>query len=508
MEAWSIRNYRRPYLRADRIRRRGATVSISCNGSSLEITCQTQQEAAQTAEVLRCLCEPGASAWDEVLSTASSPDGSWQHLLSQLDDLQFVGDDMGKVDLRALERQSAIATAIAGESRGIVHAAGTSAHRKQLLTLLSELLATAEALIRGASSEGAALSSNADGRGLPLHGDNIFVAIVRCQLHHFAQSSPASLHTARQLFATALEQLRPDAKRTARAPVPGLGPVSWGLHDQQGVVTHLVSVASSCRAALAPGARRRVAAVPVPESPCSGSAFALLAEEVVKDTLLKLGPSRFLQSARRIKDSHHPLIRGTYVEQYHVTRRFVEIVTPLLAMRLAPGLRALMFRYFFEEYGHEKFEREACLALGISEEELDASTPLPLTTAFVDVLTLLGCRDPLGFMVAVTATEGLHGQDFKISDLLTVPDELKRATGRHDSLNAELNHASIPRLALSQVDLVTPDSQARALNHLVFVLELNHLCWDSLYETHTRQADVSRGSARARMRAPTLEVPP
>jgi len=505
MEAWHIRNYRKPYLRVDRITRRGATVSISRKGSSIEVACQNQQEAAQAAKVLRCLRQPDSSVWLEVLGAASSVDSSWQHLLSQLDDLQFVGDELGKIDIPAFEQQSAIAKTIAVESKIIVDKARTSLHRQQLATLLSELLAITDALIHGAGRES---SSNADGRALPLLGGDIFVDILRCQLHHFAQSSPASLYATRLLFGAALERLELDAMRTDREAVLGMGPVSWGLHDQQGVVMHLVSVASSCRAAFKPGTKPRVMSVPVPESPCSGSAFALLAEEVVKDTLLKLGASRYLQMARWIKDSHHPLIRGTYVEQYHVTRRFVEIVTPLLSMRLAPGLRALMFRYFFEEYGHEKFERDACLALGISEEALEASTPLPLTTAFVDILTLLSGKDPLGFMAAVSATEGLHGQDFKISDLLPLPDELRRATSRHDSLNAELNHASIPRLALTQVDMVTADSQVRALNHLVFILELNHLCWDSLCETHARQEAMWTVSSRARVRSQTLKVPP
>lgn len=507
MEAWTFLNYRRPYLRIDQIRQNGGTITLAQGCHTLSIKCNTIQDAAQTAVRLRALKHPESAEWRKIKGGAAEADAAWQELLSQLDDHRFVGDSIADLASERQQHDLDVAAIIELESQRIVDAADTPAKRRAMRVLLARLI---DECATGAVAEEAP-PRDADGHALPIDDNNFFVAVLRCQLTHFRRSSPASLQAALALWQSAHRRLA-TRKRPAYPLASDLIARSPGLFDTDGIAAHIASAAYSCRAALDPTAKRLVTAPVIGNAACTGSTFALLAEELVLDTLKRLGASRYERAAQRAKDASHPLVLGTYVEQYHVTRRFVEIVTPLLSMRLNPRLRSLLFRYFFEEYGHEKFERETCLALGIDAGALDASLPLPLTTAFVDVLTVLAAADPLGFLAAVTATEGLHGQSFKISDLLVkapprpadslqAPREgqetlgvsqrflenstadLKRAASRHDVLNLELNHASIPRLALLHVESVTGSSQARALAHLVFVLELNHRCWEALYES-------------------------
>jgi hypothetical protein len=56
-----------------------------------------------------------------------------------------------------------------------------------------------------------------------------------------------------------------------------------------------------------------------------------------------VGPNRYVTALETLTDGTSPLIAGPYVEQYHVTRRFVEIVSPLLSKRVARPLRRLMY---------------------------------------------------------------------------------------------------------------------------------------------------------------------
>ncbi|MGZ6022798.1 MAG: hypothetical protein ACXWLQ_09400, partial [Rhizomicrobium sp.] len=222
-----------------------------------------------------------------------------------------------------------------------------------------------------------------------------------------------------------------------------------------------------------------------------GLEFMRRTELLTRETLSLWGPNRYVTALEALKDAASPLIAGPYIEQYHVTRRFVEIVSPLLSKRLARPLRRLMYQYYSEEVGHEALESTTCEALGVSPRALDAALPLPLHFAFVDALTVAAELDPITSFAAIMVIEGVFGEPPRMSLRLASVGEANPAfrsvSQDHDDLNDTLNHNSIARDCFEHVSAVSPDRQLSAMKRILFLLELNHRAWDGIAEFYGSQ---------------------
>lgn len=218
----------------------------------------------------------------------------------------------------------------------------------------------------------------------------------------------------------------------------------------------------------------------------SGTNFMVKAEKIAIEALGSFGTPALLRLVRENKEVPSFLRLGFFLEEYHVTKRFVEMITPMLAHRLNPTIRARMYQYFAEEVGHEVYERKTCLALGISERDLASAFPLPLYTAYVDLFTDLAETNPLGFIASIMITEGMLGGSSPVLDALSKPfdgDENYHEVAReHDSLNTELNHSSLSRLFMREVPFISEAAQQEALSNMVLILELNHRALEWMFE--------------------------
>jgi hypothetical protein len=210
--------------------------------------------------------------------------------------------------------------------------------------------------------------------------------------------------------------------------------------------------------------------------PCSGLALAARAERLLLSALDQLGSNAYASAALA---SHEitPLVKGLYIEQYHVTDRFVEILGPLLSRRLKRNLRARLFQYFQEEYGHEAFELATCVALGMNEAEVRVSVPLPLTALYIDAYTVLAHRLPTAFFTSIMVTEGLRDQHSPVHEHIAALVESALHAGdivaKHGETNDELNHPSLSRLFLADVPHVSAAEQRYSLEAALFMLEVN-----------------------------------
>jgi hypothetical protein len=214
-------------------------------------------------------------------------------------------------------------------------------------------------------------------------------------------------------------------------------------------------------------------------------------EVLTRDTLDSWGENPYVTAINRLDGAYSPLVAGPFIEQYHVTSRFVEIITPLLSMRLAKPLRAMMFRYYSEEYGHEALESTTCEALGVAPAMLEKIVPLPLHFAFVDTLTLLADLDPVSSFTAIMVIEGIFGEPPKMSLRLAAAARenaaFREVSGDHEELNETLNHNSISRDMFEHVSALGVERQAIAMRRILFLLELNQRAWGGIADFYGQQ---------------------
>jgi len=339
---------------------------------------------------------------------------------------------------------------------------------------------------------------------------SIELAALRLSLGYYSRNAVVVHECLQCASATALLALRHALPPRTAKPQP---PEGYGDSDENAIGIGLTQwLAFITRAAVEP--RRLLSATIVPpDLPVStGEQFIIEVERFAEHVIERLGVNPYLQRLTYCKDTHAPLLAGLAIEEYYVTRRFVEIIAPMLSKRLNEPLRQLMFRYFSEELGHEKFEYDTCVAHGVTLAELREAVPLPIHASFVDAFTLTAQLHPMGFLCSIMVTEGLYGRSSPLGDqvhrLTAGVRRLQDVTARHSSLNESLSHDTITRHALSQIAVINRREKRRALFALRLLLELNSCTWEDMATFYgsspTLQMHGFLGSRLKRNRAPDV----
>jgi hypothetical protein len=485
MEAWTVERYRRPYLAVDQLafdRDRKRIVLYGAN-DHLSIACDDQTSAVDIERGLQALRDPSSDLWAEIRDQGES--SPWFEIVSALDSRSFVSDAIENKADEWIERElDTVEEAIKATKQAILHRLG-EADIGILTDNISELLGVTGSLLRLGQARD---SINEIEAPRPLAIANFYMAALGLQACYMRRSAPLSLIGLQEVIASFLGSNGTLWRDVAR-------PLAGGLYSEKDLRVHLTTVADLLVRSIGPDAKRRCRCPAAASTSLSGIEFMRAAERATRAMLSDLGEGEFRSIMKTVRSSTAPALIGCYIEEYHVTRRFVEIITPVLSKRLDPVVRNLTFRYFDEENGHEAFERATCASLGVDEATLDTSFPLPLQAAFVDVFTHIAEIDPIGYFTSILVTEGMLGDPSSVGDIFDPTDnhnvEFMSVSRSHDNLNKTLNHTSISRLLLHNVKAVHPSTQARALEHLTFLVELNFRAWETLIEFYGK-SDILR----------------
>jgi len=253
--------------------------------------------------------------------------------------------------------------------------------------------------------------------------------------------------------------------------------------DPTVVSQYLAAFDRLVRETFEPSAPRRTRSTRITTRPLPGINFILDLEHEVTQHLARLGDHPALGAMTNTAMARR-LIQEAFLQEYLVTCRFIDTIAPLLSKRFPDPLRESVHRYFAEEIGHETFERENCLRLGLTPQHIDDARPLLLHLAFVDILTVLARESPISFFCASMFTEGLIGSHDSLVSLalqaLPNESELVRGISEHAELNEEIDHRGVGRDWMSRVLIVDETVQHEVSEMLAYLAELNWRMWQQL----------------------------
>jgi hypothetical protein len=482
MDLWTFQRYLEPRLCVDAVEHDGgaAVVSLRSGTQTYRLGFDDERAAAQIAADLTTLGDSAAPLWATLRESA--PGSSWHVLATFLDTRSLIGEARDDTAQHLARQADRVRECVSGTAAVLLKdlPPGRRAQAARCAaTLLKDL------------NRGAASAPLLDPAGDPFDAEvqpNFFLALLAAEFEYFRRSSPPTLAASAML----LEAIADDA-----------APAAWprqilsdaaGLYDERDLASHLWLVGSALVMSTGDGAARFASAPIHAPSLASGLEFMRQTELLTRETLDLWGENPYVTAIDRLGGSYAPLVAGPFIEQYHVTSRFVEIIAPLLRMRLAGPLRSMMFRYYSEEYGHEALESTTCQALGVAEAVLQKTVPLPLHFAFVDVLTLLADLDPISSFASIMVIEGIFGEPPKMSLRLMAAARqnaaFRHVSGDHDALNETLNHNSISRDMFECIAAVSPARQALTMRRILFLLELNHRAWGGIADFYGRQASL------------------
>ncbi|RMB54959.1 hypothetical protein C8J44_0191 [Sphingomonas sp. PP-CE-3A-406] len=491
MDLWTFHRYADPRLCVDAIEHApdASAIALTQGDARYVLALDDAASATRMAAELATLRDGGAPLWD--LMREAGADG-WGALGAFLDGRALIGEGHDEIRQTLAARIAAIDACIDGTIIAI--RADLPANR------LGRLVAHA-AVLR-IESDIALASATLGTTGDPFDADvqpNFHLGLIIAEFAYFRNSAPLTLIAAGVMLARI-------AGDDAALPESDAIVEALSLYDPRDLESHLWLIGRALADSTGDAALR-FAVPPIPDLPTlSGLEFMRRVEMLTRSTLGRWGENPYVTMLDALGDRWSPLIAGPFIEQYHVTCRFVEIIAPNLSRRLIAPLRAMMFRYFGEEVGHEALESTTCETLGITQAALDRAVPLPLHFAFVDLLTLVAQVDPVTSCASVMVIEGVFGEPPKMSLRLASVARTNPAfsdlAGDHDELNEDLNHNSISRDAFEHIVVIPPATQARVMRRILFLLELNHRAWGGIADFYGSQTSLHLQGPLGRPLAP------
>ena len=474
MERWDIDRYRRPALVPCEVSAGGDGLTIGVGDDAVDVAFDGVARE-EVADVVAQLMRPSSDIWTR-LNEGACP--AWIRALTvQLDALSLIEETDSGIDSVTSNAERAIASCAEVGQR-------LAAAVERRLAIYKDTLAVVHRMLSddtyGPDTEPYAFpfSGTTDGP----FANNFALQAIHFQLAYARQNAPELVIAWQRVMSevfrhvcwypatkTARPRSQKDTTLDSFRSVASLDPVDLDMYLMS--FAHFVEIAP-----LRVGRRMTSAQTERFTEACSGLTLAARTERMLLKVLDQLGSNAYA-SAALASSEITPLVQGLYIEQYHVTDRFVEILGPLLSRRLKRNLRARLFKYFQEEYGHEAFELATCVALGMNEGDVRTSVPLPLTALYIDAYTVLAHRLPTAFFASIMVTEGLRDQHSPVHEHIAALVETALHAGdivaKHGETNDELNHPSLSRLFLADVPHVAAAEQRYSLEAALFMLEVN-----------------------------------
>jgi pyrroloquinoline quinone (PQQ) biosynthesis protein C len=471
MESWSIDRYLRPRLAiaGARFEARTNTIEIVApQGSVIIEGSESQMDLAALAQTLNDLRNPRSQNWQ--IAKSADKDGLAHVVLTRLDELSLVEDE----DIEG-EPPIAVVLSWVESIAGAVLQELSNSEQVILRRIVPGLMSEARQFAGGNTA------STSTEHVKPA---SFCLEVIHRQFMYSSANSPATLAAC----ILVLDCLRDGWKTHAEEVTNILGSNLWtaNLKDLAASLNSLgCLLIKSVVDDQHPLAHLRDNFKPVP---CTGSTLAIHAERASEDVLAAAGESRLLRAIQDISVTPS-LVAGCFLEEYHVTCRFVEIIASALAKRHAETLRRLLFRYYSEEVGHERYELATCKSLGIGDAEIAEALPMPLHLAFVDAFTAMATRNPISYFASIFITEGRYGACSPLNEYIDKSfagsSAFHQTFRRHEKLNDELSHASLSRMLLKEVAHVTAEQYDAAIRDVILLTQLNCCAWDDLTEHYS-----------------------
>ncbi|WAC71023.1 hypothetical protein OU995_15555 [Roseateles sp. SL47] len=229
----------------------------------------------------------------------------------------------------------------------------------------------------------------------------------------------------------------------------------------------------------------------------SGREFILGFEEVM-DALMETSVqcNRFWTAIRESPETvPRPVYFGMCLENFHILAREPLFDGPVLAFSGNHAVRTTLNRFYAEELGHDKLLLSSLAALGLTEDEVRHSIPLPTTWALIDGLAYWSRFEPLFFAATLGILEGRE-----VAEDAFVGAARRRQLSKgfvdpmmaHARINAVGRHGELSREVFGAIEVVTAAEQARLRELLPLFVALYDDFYTGIWHHYAAMDDGER----------------
>jgi thiaminase len=194
----------------------------------------------------------------------------------------------------------------------------------------------------------------------------------------------------------------------------------------------------------------------------------------VERAKLKTASSEFYRGLVEGTLSERQLI-GYAIEYYHLVYQAPTLLAPALASLETPKTRNLLIRFYESELNHDRFLTAALRSVGVSEDLLLKTTPLPSTFALCASLAAYARQHMLTFKAALFLFEQPY-EEFNSAfrthcARVGMPKKFFESIVRHAELNESEEHEVISERLLADVPCVASEEQTVVKKHIGILVE-------------------------------------
>ncbi|EOX4945980.1 iron-containing redox enzyme family protein [Vibrio alginolyticus] len=195
----------------------------------------------------------------------------------------------------------------------------------------------------------------------------------------------------------------------------------------------------------------------------------------------QLGTSKLYELMLNDKVTSAQLI-GYVVEYYHIVKSAPSVIAPALAHKAPEAIFQGIKTLFLEEHDHDQLLVQALESVGLLEDEVRSTTPLPSTFSVYSTLGTFSRQHLLSFISALFLFEEPY-PEFNRAFIasckrLNLPEAFWKPIVGHSDVNESGGHHLITDELLTHISAISKEEANVTLIHIMTLLETMKI-WDS-----------------------------
>lgn len=180
---------------------------------------------------------------------------------------------------------------------------------------------------------------------------------------------------------------------------------------------------------------------------------------------------------------------GMAIENYHLLARGSSFDAPALHFHGCRKTRQALNAVFCSEHGHAEIILSALRILGMDENDITSSVPLPETLGLANSLAYWSASDPLFFF---STMEILEGKDSSVDSYVIAMEQSGKMNAQfvekiksHSLINIKHNHTSFGRQLLATIPVISRESLNRMKRQTHLFIELYNAYYQAIWDYYS-----------------------
>lgn len=195
--------------------------------------------------------------------------------------------------------------------------------------------------------------------------------------------------------------------------------------------------------------------------------------EILYNTVYK---NKFWEALKNPSNVPINVYHGMAIENHHFLSRESWFDSPVLSFQGSTKVRKIMNEFYIEEHRHDELVLLGLNTIGINQDDIDETLPLPETLALCHSLAYWAANDPFFFFTTMGILEGKDIQEdsyiLAMESSGIVSQKFIEPIKNHAQININAEHGILTREIFNEIQVVRKDQLVDMIANTKLFIEL------------------------------------